>query len=147
MNHREEIKAKIEIVRSIVLEHFGVSEAEFCGRGRHKWVVRAREAFVIVAYRHTRGSWPDVARAMKPDGAQYNHSTALTAARRAEPKLQTDPTFAEEIEILEWKIQAVQPPEMYRPAQLRIDRAPAPASGPYRVEGQGNPIAVEGGAS
>ncbi|MEO1279906.1 MAG: hypothetical protein AAFV77_13185 [Planctomycetota bacterium] len=92
-------------VRQIVLDHFGVTEAEFCGIGRDKWCVRAREAFVIVGYRNTHASWPEVARAMKPPLTIVGHSGALTAKKRAEKKIEEDMAFRfMEIEPLQAKI-------------------------------------------
>jgi len=126
--------ARLEIVRGIVVKHFGITEEQFCGRGRHPTVVRAREAFVLVAYRQARASWPQVAQAMKPRGARSNHSTALTAARRAEANLQTDAVFRDQVEALESMVKSVLPRDAHTPP---IERATPLAAPSYRLEGEG----------
>lgn len=77
-------------VRGFVLREYGVPLVEFCGRGRHPRVVEARGVFVYLARARTYASYPEIAVAMKPEGAASNHSTAITAMRRIERKMSGD---------------------------------------------------------
>lgn len=133
---------RLRAIREIVLGYYQVYESAFLGRGRHRRSVRARQAFVVLARRNTPSSYPEIAQQMKPEGARFNHSTPITQMRRADRRLTEDPHFIEEIDDLQAIVNA------HKPAwgMPRMPVLPA-QDGPYRIEGEFNPIPLEGGGS
>lgn len=69
---------RLEHVVSLVCEKVNVTLTEVAGRGRHPRVVLARALATLLARKHTRASYPEIARAM----GRPNHSTVITAHQR-----------------------------------------------------------------
>ncbi|MFT3686573.1 MAG: DnaA/Hda family protein [Phycisphaerales bacterium] len=75
---------RLEEVVALVCQRLSVTMGEVAGRGRHPRVVLARAAATLLARRHTRASYPEIARAL----GRPNHSTVITAHQRLETLLQ-----------------------------------------------------------
>lgn len=71
---------RIEQVVSLVCQKLNVTQTEVAGRGRHPRVVLARALATLLARKHTRASYPEIARAV----GRPNHSTVITAHQRIE---------------------------------------------------------------
>jgi chromosomal replication initiator protein len=74
---------RLEHVVALVCEKLNVTLTEVAGRGRHPRVVLARAMATLLARRHTRASYPEIARAM----GRPNHSTVITAHQRLDELL------------------------------------------------------------
>lgn len=69
---------RLEEIVALVCQRLNVTMGEVAGRGRHPRVVLARAAATLLARRHTRASYPEIARAL----GRPNHSTVITAHQR-----------------------------------------------------------------
>jgi hypothetical protein len=126
-----------EVLLTLVLDFYGVSDAIFRGRGRHRDTVKARQAFVWLARQHLKHSYPELAIiASRP-----NHSSLVTQMRRVERRMIEEPDFRDELlELNAWVI--ANKPGRKPPAPEVTQHQPA---APYPIEG--DPIPLEGGES
>lgn len=69
---------RLEEIVALVCQRLSVTLTEVAGRGRHPRVVLARAASTWLARKHTRASYPEIARAL----GRPNHSTVITAHQR-----------------------------------------------------------------
>ncbi len=84
---------RVEQILHDVCAELGVEPSEIRGKSRHKRVVLARSLVVSIARRLTTRSFPEIA----ADLGRRNHSTAITACRRLEGRIERDER-AEELE-------------------------------------------------
>lgn len=74
---------RLEDLVATVCQRLNVTIAEVAGRGRHPRVVLARAAATALGRKHTRASYPEIARAL----GRPNHSTVITAHQRLDQLL------------------------------------------------------------
>lgn len=74
---------RLEEIVTLVCQRLSVTLTEVAGRGRHPRVVLARAASTWLARKHTRASYPEIARAL----GRPNHSTVITAHQRLDTLL------------------------------------------------------------
>jgi chromosomal replication initiator protein len=74
---------RLEQVVTLSCQKMNVTLTEVAGRGRHPRVVLARAAATLLARKHTRASYPEIARAI----GRPNHSTVITAHQRLDELL------------------------------------------------------------
>jgi chromosomal replication initiator protein len=69
---------RLEQVVALACQKMNVTLTEVAGRGRHPRVVLARAVATLLARKHTRSSYPEIARGV----GRPNHSTVITAHQR-----------------------------------------------------------------
>ncbi|HYD02471.1 MAG TPA: DnaA/Hda family protein, partial [Phycisphaerales bacterium] len=74
---------RLEQVVALACQKMNVTLTEVAGRGRHPRVVLARALATLLARKHTRASYPEIARAL----GRPNHSTVITAHQRLDSLL------------------------------------------------------------
>ncbi|MDP1662407.1 MAG: DnaA/Hda family protein [Phycisphaerales bacterium] len=74
---------RLEAVVALSCQKMNVTLTEVAGRGRHPRVVLARALATLLARKHTRASYPEIARAV----GRPNHSTVITAHQRLDALL------------------------------------------------------------
>lgn len=98
--------ATLDEIMAAVVRQSGVSMAEIQGIDKHTDITRARRAFVFVAKRMTRASYPKITRAFRPTSS---HSSGITAHKEALKLLEsTAERDAEARRLLAELIEAVQ---------------------------------------
>jgi hypothetical protein len=81
----------LDVIIASVCATLRVTPSEIDGRSKHHEVVLARSCVVKLARKHTHASYPEIARAM----ARTNHSTFVTADKRMDRLLESDPVIWE----------------------------------------------------
>ncbi len=79
---------RLEAVVALACQKMNVTPTEVAGRGRHPRVVLARALATLLARKHTRASYPEIARAV----GRPNHSTVITAHQRLDALLEQNAT-------------------------------------------------------
>lgn len=80
---------RFEAILAAAIKRMGVDRSQILGNGRHQHVVLARSVVVYLARQMTMMSYPEIAAAM----GRRTHSTIITAAKRVEKQLASNPTL------------------------------------------------------
>lgn len=93
----------IAAIIAATAHHYGISEIDVVSRRRNWAYVRPRQMAMYVAKKLTPRSYPEIGRRM----GTFDHTTVLSAVKRAETRIVNDPAAAADFEAIKALIKGV----------------------------------------
>lgn len=90
----------VETIKKRVAAHYDVSLEDLIGTKRHAAIARPRQIVMYLCKKYTKRSYPDIAARM----GGRDHTTVMHAVKRITKLMETNPKFAEEMQIITNKI-------------------------------------------
>ncbi|MEN0087763.1 MAG: chromosomal replication initiator protein DnaA [Pseudomonadota bacterium] len=101
VRHGEQKRVMIEDIQRVVSKHFGVSRQDLLSNRRTRVIVRPRQIAMFLSKNLTPRSLPEIGRHF----GGRDHTTVLHAVRKVEELSNSEPKFAQELELLTRLIQ------------------------------------------
>ena len=100
---RQRSRITIEVIKSLVCNHFRLSQKEIVSRSRKQAIVRPRQIAMFLARRYTDAP-------LQAIGKSFNryHATAMHAVSTIEKQIQTESRIQQQVEMLADKLETGQ---------------------------------------